>query len=100
MRTDWRGDDVRRNYSICSPARPGLLRVAVKRLPGGAFSTHALDVLRAGDVLDVMTPTGRFFTALDPAHRQALRRDRRRLRDHPGAVDRGHARWRPSRASR
>jgi ring-1,2-phenylacetyl-CoA epoxidase subunit PaaE len=42
----------------------------VKRLPGGAFSEHALDVLRPGDVLDVMTPSGRFFTELDPTHRK------------------------------
>ncbi len=70
VRTELAGDDVRRNYSICSPAGSGVLRVAVKRLPGGAFSEHALDVLKAGDVLDVMTPTGRFFTELDPAHRK------------------------------
>ena len=70
VRTELAGDDVRRNYSICSPASSGVLRVAVKRLPGGAFSEHALDVLRPGDVLDVMTPTGRFFTELDPSHRK------------------------------
>jgi ring-1,2-phenylacetyl-CoA epoxidase subunit PaaE len=70
IRTELAGDDVRRNYSICSPAGSGVLRVAVKRLPGGAFSEHALDVLRPGDVLDVMTPSGRFFTELDPAHRK------------------------------
>lgn len=70
VRTELAGDDVRRNYSICSPAGSGVLRVAVKRLPGGAFSEHALDVLRPGDVLDVMTPSGRFFTDLDPAHRK------------------------------
>jgi ring-1,2-phenylacetyl-CoA epoxidase subunit PaaE len=70
IRTELAGDDVRRNYSICSPAGSGVLRVAVKRLPGGAFSEHALDVLRPGDVLDVMTPSGRFFTDLDPTHRK------------------------------
>jgi ring-1,2-phenylacetyl-CoA epoxidase subunit PaaE len=70
VRTELAGDDVRRNYSICSPASSGVLRVAVKRLPGGAFSEHALDVLKPGDVLDVMTPTGRFFTELDPTHRK------------------------------
>ncbi len=70
VRTELAGDDVRRNYSICSPASSGVLRVAVKRLPGGAFSEHALDVLEPGDVLDVMTPTGRFFTELDPSHRK------------------------------
>jgi ring-1,2-phenylacetyl-CoA epoxidase subunit PaaE len=67
VRTELAGDDVRRNYSICSPVSSGVLRIAVKRLPGGAFSEHALDQLKVGDVLDVMTPTGRFFTELDPA---------------------------------
>ena len=65
VRTELAGDDVRRNYSICSPSSSGVLRVAVKRLPGGAFSEHALDVLRPGDVLDVMTPSGRFFVSYD-----------------------------------
>ena len=68
IRTELAGDDVRRNYSICSPVSAGLVRVAVKRLPGGAFSEHALGRLKVGDVLDVMTPSGRFFTALDPAN--------------------------------
>jgi ring-1,2-phenylacetyl-CoA epoxidase subunit PaaE len=68
VRTELAGDDVRRNYSICSPVSSGVLRIAVKRLPGGAFSEHALGGLRVGDVLDVMTPSGRFFTDLDPAN--------------------------------
>ena len=68
VRTELAGDDVRRIYSICSPASSGVLRIAVKRLPGGAFSEHALGMLKVGDVLDVMTPSGRFFTELDPAN--------------------------------
>ncbi len=68
VRTELAGDSVRRNYSICSPVSAGTLRIAVKRLPGGAFSEHALDKLRPGDVIDVMTPSGRFFTELDPAN--------------------------------
>ncbi|HSE72778.1 MAG TPA: 1,2-phenylacetyl-CoA epoxidase subunit PaaE [Nocardioidaceae bacterium] len=68
IRTELAGDDVRRNYSICSPVSSGRLRIAVKRLPGGAFSEHALDTLKVGDVLDVMTPSGRFFTELDPGN--------------------------------
>ena len=71
LRTDLAGDDVRRNYSICSPVSSGVLRIAVKRLPGGAFSEHALETLRPGDVLDVMTPSGRFFTALDPSQEKS-----------------------------
>lgn len=68
VRTQLADDDVRRNYSICSPVSSGVLRIAVKRLPGGAFSEHALEQLQVGDVIDVMTPSGRFFTELDPAH--------------------------------
>jgi ring-1,2-phenylacetyl-CoA epoxidase subunit PaaE len=67
VRCDLGGEGVRRNYSICSPATSGPLRIGVKLLPGGAFSSHAMRRLRPGDTLDVMTPTGRFFTALDPA---------------------------------
>lgn len=64
------GDDVRRNYSICTPAGSGVLRIAVKRLDGGVFSSHAHTRLRAGDALEVMTPTGRFHAELDPARRR------------------------------
>jgi ring-1,2-phenylacetyl-CoA epoxidase subunit PaaE len=71
VRTELAGDDVRRNYSICAPVSSGVLRIAVKRLPGGAFSEHALDRLRVGDVVDVMTPSGRFFTELDPAQEKS-----------------------------
>lgn len=62
------GDTIRRNYSICAPAGSGLLRIGVKRLPGGAFSTYALERLRVGEELQVMTPTGGFHTRLDPTH--------------------------------
>ena len=67
VRTEVEGVEVRRNYSICAPATSGRLRIGVKRLHGGAFSGHATGALRVGDVVEVMTPTGRFFTALDPA---------------------------------
>jgi ring-1,2-phenylacetyl-CoA epoxidase subunit PaaE len=67
IRCDLGGKGVRRNYSICSPATSGQLRIAVKCLPDGAFSWYAAQQLRPGDRLEVMTPTGRFFTELDPA---------------------------------
>ena len=68
IRTSLAGDDVRRSYSICSPAKSGRLRIGVKVLPGGHFSGFAHGRLRVGDVLDVMTPTGRFNTPLDAAN--------------------------------
>jgi ring-1,2-phenylacetyl-CoA epoxidase subunit PaaE len=58
------GDDARRTYSLCSP--PGTLRIGVKQVPGGVFSKHALENLRVGDEIDVMTPMGRFTTTLSP----------------------------------
>jgi ring-1,2-phenylacetyl-CoA epoxidase subunit PaaE len=64
------GDDVRRSYSLCTPPSSGVLRIGVKRLPGGAFSEGVLDRLRVGDTLEVMTPAGRFTTALDPGARK------------------------------
>jgi ferredoxin-NADP reductase/fatty acid desaturase len=70
VRTDLGGDGVRRNYSICSPATSGTLAIAVKHIPGGAFSTYAMEQLRAGDTLDLMTPTGSFGSALDPLARK------------------------------
>jgi ring-1,2-phenylacetyl-CoA epoxidase subunit PaaE len=68
IRCDLGGRGVRRNYSICSPASSGRLRIGVKRLPDGAFSGYASERLRSGDELEVMTPTGRFFTPLEPAN--------------------------------
>ena len=70
IRSPMVGDDVRRNYSICAPAGSGRLRVAVKRLSGGAFSRFVAETLEVGDELEVMTPTGRFTTRFDPAHRR------------------------------
>lgn len=62
------GDEVRRSYSISSGVDDGELRVAVKNLPGGVFGVYANERLQVGDVLDVMTPVGRFTTALDTAN--------------------------------
>lgn len=63
--------EVRRTYSICSPAPaadgpgPAALRVGVRLVEGGEFSSFAHKEIAVGDVLDVMVPAGRFV--LDPA---------------------------------
>jgi ring-1,2-phenylacetyl-CoA epoxidase subunit PaaE len=67
VRAEMIGDDVRRNYSICTPATGGPLRIGVKRIPDGVFSSYAAEQLRRGDVLDVMTPSGTFGTPMDGA---------------------------------
>ncbi|MBC9208228.1 phenylacetate-CoA oxygenase/reductase subunit PaaK [Roseomonas aerophila] len=63
LRTTLEDEEVRRSYSICSGPDDGELRIAVKQVDGGAFSTWANTALHAGDELDVMTPTGRFGVA-------------------------------------
>jgi ring-1,2-phenylacetyl-CoA epoxidase subunit PaaE len=66
LRTTMDGEEIRRSYSICSGPDDGELRIAVKKVDGGAFSSWAADELKAGDQLDVMTPTGRFGIAHAP----------------------------------
>src|SRR6188474_383021 len=66
LRTTMDGEEVRRSYSICSGPDDGELRIAVKKVDGGAFSNWAADELKSGDELDVMTPTGRFGVAHAP----------------------------------
>jgi ring-1,2-phenylacetyl-CoA epoxidase subunit PaaE len=66
LRTTMDGEEVRRSYSICSGPEDGELRIAVKKVDGGAFSSWAADELKPGDELEVMTPTGRFGAALAP----------------------------------
>src|SRR5881227_1455633 len=67
LRTMMDGEEVRRSYSICSGPDDGELRIAVKKVDGGAFSGWAADELRVGDEIEVMTPTGRFGVAAAPA---------------------------------
>ena len=63
-----RGEDgERRSFSICTTPSSGLLRIGVKKLPGGAFSEGVVGTLQAHDELEVMTPAGRFTTTLDPS---------------------------------
>jgi ring-1,2-phenylacetyl-CoA epoxidase subunit PaaE len=65
------GEDLRRSYSICTAPFEGELRVAVKKVEGGRFSTYANEVLQPGDVLEVMPPSGRFNTALHPGQQKS-----------------------------
>lgn len=60
------GRDVRRSYSVCANANRGDLRVGVKRLDGGAFSTWATEKLVPGMVLEVTPPVGEFTIDVDP----------------------------------
>ena len=60
------GDDLRRSYSICAAAGEGL-RVGVRKVPGGVFSSWLHQSLKAGDTIEVMEPQGRFGAAVAQA---------------------------------
>lgn len=65
------GEDVRRSYSICSsPVTENELRVAVKEVPGGKFSTWLNREAKIGDTLEVMTPMGNFYSELNASNQK------------------------------
>ncbi|MFI1104294.1 2Fe-2S iron-sulfur cluster-binding protein [Streptomyces melanogenes] len=65
LRRTVQGQEIRRTYSICAPAveQPGtpVLRVGIRLVEGGEFSTYAFKELTVGDIVDVMEPMGRFI---------------------------------------
>lgn len=66
FRRDFDGQEIRRSYSICAGINDNELRVGIKRVDGGAFSSWAKQKLIIGDTLDAMPPAGNFFTPLEP----------------------------------
>jgi ring-1,2-phenylacetyl-CoA epoxidase subunit PaaE len=64
LKKDIDGTDIRRSYSICSSPLDNELRVAIKKVTGGIFSTYANTKLSIGDTIEVMPPLGKFFTPL------------------------------------
>lgn len=60
LKTSINGEEVRRDYSICSSEGSGDLTVAVKSVEGGTFSVYANNSLSQGDSLEVAEPNGRF----------------------------------------
>ena len=59
------GKEVRRAYSICSSPKSGILRVGIKKVEKGVFSSFANEILKVGDTLEVMPPTGKFILEPD-----------------------------------
>lgn len=61
------GKEIRRCYSISSGLDDGDLRVVVKKVAGGVFSSFVHSDLRPEMQLDVMTPMGTFTAPIEPA---------------------------------
>lgn len=66
LRKEINGEDVRRSYSICTSPLEEELRVAIKKVEEGRFSTYANEILEIGEDLEAMPPLGNFTVPLDP----------------------------------
>ena len=60
LQTVIKEEQVRRAYSICSTPKSGEIRVAIKAVENGTFSTYATSDLKTGDVIEITAPEGRF----------------------------------------
>lgn len=71
LKRNFNGEEIRRSYSICSsPITENELRVAVKEVPGGKFSTWLNREAKVGDSLEVMTPMGNFYSEMNAANQK------------------------------
>lgn len=59
------GQDIRRNYSLCSGPKDNEWKVAIKTIREGIFSNYAFNHLKKGDQLLVMPPHGEFYVDID-----------------------------------
>lgn len=70
LRVTLAGEEIRRSYSICSSPLEDELRIAIKKVPGGLFSTYANEQLQEGQEVEVLPPSGKFYTELRPDNRK------------------------------
>jgi ring-1,2-phenylacetyl-CoA epoxidase subunit PaaE len=70
LKANVEGEEIRRSYSICSAPFENELRIAIKKVEGGKFSTFTNEKLKKGDTLEVASPDGRFTTLLNFNHKK------------------------------
>ncbi|TYR32332.1 phenylacetate-CoA oxygenase/reductase subunit PaaK [Mesorhizobium microcysteis] len=72
LAADIDGQEARRSYSICSAPGDETLRVGVKRVADGRFSSFVNETLSVGDTIRVMPPEGRFTSLTGERHDYVL----------------------------
>jgi ring-1,2-phenylacetyl-CoA epoxidase subunit PaaE len=65
LQTAINGEVIRRAYSICATPESGEIRVAIKKVAEGVFSTYATTELKVGDAIEITAPEGRFLLSPD-----------------------------------
>jgi ring-1,2-phenylacetyl-CoA epoxidase subunit PaaE len=61
LQKEIKNSPVRRAYSICSTPNSGEIRVAIKAVKDGVFSTYATTHLKVGETIEIAAPEGRFL---------------------------------------
>jgi ring-1,2-phenylacetyl-CoA epoxidase subunit PaaE len=64
------GQEIRRSYSMSTSPLESCCRITVKKVSGGLMSVFLCDQVKAGDLLSVAPPEGRFFVPLHPEARK------------------------------
>ncbi|HXH53521.1 MAG TPA: ferredoxin--NADP reductase [Sphingomicrobium sp.] len=72
LRAEIGGEEIRRNYSLCTAPDEDDWMVTVKRIADGVFSNWVAENLKPGDTIDVMPPHGSFTTDFDPGRKRRL----------------------------
>ncbi len=72
LKTHIDSQEVRRDYSICSSPNSGLLKIAVKAVANGHFSSFANSNLKVGDTIEVAPPNGRFVFEPNGANERTI----------------------------
>lgn len=70
IRSKLEGEDIRRSYSICTSPFDNELRIAIKKVNNGLFSSFANEKLKTRDVLEILPPSGSFFTELNASNKK------------------------------
>jgi len=65
VRKEIDGQDIRRNYSLCTSPLDDVWKVAIKTIRDGVFSNYAYNRLKKGDELQIMPPHGEFYVEVD-----------------------------------
>ena len=60
LKTRIKDEEVRRSYSLCSEPSSGIVKVAIKQVENGIFSTYANQFLNPGDSIESLCPAGNF----------------------------------------
>lgn len=70
LKFDINGVEARRAYSMSSSPLESKIAITIKRVKGGLVSNYIHDLVKVGDSIEIMPPTGKFTPNILPEHRK------------------------------